>query len=218
MRQIQRVVAALMKIILNKDKNSEEEVNIEINKLTLESMGLDINKVEELDTFEILNILGKNALTFEENSQVIAELLNVKGDIYSKRDDINNAYNCYLKCLEIYLYLSSEGIDDFIIDSSDRVEELENRLNQFVLPVETEISLFKHRFRKGQYSKAEDILFDLLQIDKSNRIIELGLNFYKELLSKDDEQLTRGYFSKKEIYQGIDELNRIKEGNSRDSL
>lgn len=210
MRMIESIVVALAKIFFMKDNNSKDEVNVEINKLSLERIGLEINKIEELDTYEIIDILYKNALTFEENCQVIAELLYVRGDIYSKENDINNAYNCYLKSLEIYLYLSKEGTYNFIFDAGERIDELEYKLDQYVLSIETEILLFKYKFKCGQYSKAEDILFSLLEIDKSNRIFELGFNFYNQLLIKKDDDLITNDFSRDEIHQGIDELNKLK--------
>lgn len=210
MRMIESIVVALAKIFFMKDNNSKEEVNIEINKLSLERIGLEINKIEELDTYEIIDILYRNALTFEENCQVVAELLYVRGDMYSKENDTNNAYNCYLKSLEIYLYLSKEGTYNFIFDAGERIDELESKLGQYVLPIETEILLFNYKFKCGQYSKAEDILFSLLEADKSNRIFELGFNFYNQLLIKKDDDLIANGFSRDEIHQGIDELNKLK--------
>jgi hypothetical protein len=210
---IEQVVVAFAKIFFMKEHSSKEEANVEINKLALERIGLDIDKVEELDSFEILNILGKNTLTFEENSEIIAELLNIKGDIYSKESNINNAYNCYLKSLEIYLYLSTEGINNFIFDDKEKINDIEYKLNQYVLPIETEILLFKHKLRNEEYSNAEDNLFDILQMDKSDRIIELGINFYNQLLTKTDDELEKGNFSRTEIHQGIAELNKLNSVN-----
>ena len=217
MRMIEKVVVAFAKIFFLKDNNIKEEANVEINKLSNERIDLDINRVEELDTFEILNILGKNTLTFEENCEIIAELLNVRGDIYSKENDKENdkenAYNCYLKSFEIYLYLSSEGVSNSFFDGKDKINDIEDKLCQYVLPIETDILLFKHKLKNEEYSSAEDILFDILQMDKSDRIMELGINFYNQLLTVENDELEKGNFSRFEIYQGIEELNRLNSVN-----
>lgn len=209
-RMIERVVVAFAKIFLMKDKSSSQEIIDEMNSLSVNKTGLDMDKLENMYTHEILETLGSNILTYEENCRIAAELLNVRGDVYLREKDTTSSYNCYLKSFELYLNLSNEGIRDFVINDIDRIDELEGKLDQFSLPIETGILHFRHRFRSGQFAKAEDILFELLNDNKSDKILEMGYDFYNQLLNKNNDELIKGNFSRDEIQQGIDMLNKIK--------
>jgi hypothetical protein len=209
-RMIERVVVAFAKIFLMKDKSSSQEIIDEMNSLSVNKTGLDMDKLENMYTHEMLETLGSNILTYEENCRIAAELLNVRGDIYLRENNTVNSYNCYLKSFEIYLNLSNEGIRDFVMNDIDKIDELDDKLSEYALPIETEIMHFRHKFRSGQFAKVEDILFELLKDNKSDKILEMGYDFYNQLLDKNNDELIKGNFSRNEIQEGIDMLNRIK--------
>ncbi|AGK96299.1 DUF6483 family protein [Clostridium pasteurianum] len=68
--------------------------------------------------------------------------------------------------------------------------------------------LLKKLFIEGKYDKAENILFEQMERTPSQDIVNIGKEFYNQLLLKSDEELTKGKFSKKEIFQGLDDLKR----------
>ena len=103
-----------------------------------------------------------------------------------------------------------------------RVENLPLRIikvDKLLKLLDTESSIFDELNEKifqyyritGRYSKAEDLLYSMIDassyIDKK-RLIEEGNLFYKNILNKTDEELERGNLPRNEVLDGINELNR----------
>ncbi|MBE6052774.1 MAG: hypothetical protein E7212_02500 [Clostridium sartagoforme] len=59
---------------------------------------------------------------------------------------------------------------------------------------------------KKEYNKAEDVLFEEIEKNKSEANYKVGLDFYEILLSKKDEELIENNFSKEEVLQGLKDL------------
>lgn len=72
-----------------------------------------------------------------------------------------------------------------------------------ILPV-----LLKRLVLQGKYNKAENVLFDELDKDPSDNIINIGKDFYNMLLLKSDEELIKANFSKEEILQGLNDMEK----------
>ncbi|ENK0838680.1 hypothetical protein AB2Z22_002033 [Clostridium botulinum] len=65
-------------------------------------------------------------------------------------------------------------------------------------------------FYEGNYDKAEDLIFEELEKNDSPEIYEIAVEFYNALLKKSDEELNESNFSRDEIYQGLDDIERFK--------
>lgn len=92
----------------------------------------------------------------------------------------------------------------------ENVKELKNiDINSMskndILPV-----LLKHLVLQGKYNEAENILFEELNKNPSNNLINIGKDFYSMLNSKSDEELTKAHFSREEISQGLNDMKKIK--------
>ncbi|HGG0417693.1 hypothetical protein EXQ42_16215 [Clostridium botulinum] len=65
-------------------------------------------------------------------------------------------------------------------------------------------------FYEGNYDKAENLIFEELEKNDSPEVYEIAVEFYNALLKKSDEELNEGNFSRDEIYQGLDDIERFK--------
>lgn len=78
----------------------------------------------------------------------------------------------------------------------------------------TSTDIFKIIFIKAiheeNYNKAEDLIFDELEKNNSPEVYEIGIEFYNSLLEKSDEFLNQSNFSRKEIYQGLKDIQKFK--------
>ncbi len=72
-----------------------------------------------------------------------------------------------------------------------------------ILPI-----LLKRFVLQGKYNEAENILFEEIDKNPSNDLIDIGNDFYNLLLQKTDEQLALGNFSRQEILQGMEEIKK----------
>lgn len=69
--------------------------------------------------------------------------------------------------------------------------------------------ILKRLVNDGEYNKAEDMLFKEINKNNSEEIYQIAVNFYNVLLEKSDEELEKANFTRKEIYQGLQDIKNI---------
>ena len=69
--------------------------------------------------------------------------------------------------------------------------------------------LSKSLVLKHEYNKAENILFEEIKKNKSEKIYKIALDFYDLLMDQSDDKLKNGNFSREEIFQGLKDVNII---------
>lgn len=70
--------------------------------------------------------------------------------------------------------------------------------------------MFNKFYHEGHYDKAEDLIFKELCTNNSYDIYVIAMEFYSELLKKDDEELIKGKLPRDEIYQGLEDIQKFK--------
>lgn len=69
--------------------------------------------------------------------------------------------------------------------------------------------LLKSLVLKHEYNKAENILFEEIKKNKSEKIYKIAFDFYDLLMDQSDDKLKNGNFSREEIFQGLKDVNII---------
>ena len=65
----------------------------------------------------------------------------------------------------------------------------------------------EHHERTGEFAKAEDALFAMLDAEPDNeRILEFGVAFYQRMLAQSDTALTAANLPRAEVEEGLKEL------------
>jgi len=72
--------------------------------------------------------------------------------------------------------------------------------------------LFEYYEMSGQYSRAEDILFEMIE-DEVEGIDKKGIKFYERLQKFSDEELFKGNLSREEVDESLLEIIKTKEKN-----
>ena len=89
-----------------------------------------------------------------------------------------------------------------------QVTNLENNGSSEILRI-----IIKSLLVKKEYNRAENILFEEIEKDKSEGNYKVAIDFYEELLTKSDEDLRENNFSKLEVLQGLKDLEIIFKKN-----
>lgn len=63
--------------------------------------------------------------------------------------------------------------------------------------------------KQGAYNKAEDILFQQLEIYPTIDLYNVGLEFFEKLNELEDGQLEAGGYSRGEIAQGVQDMTKL---------
>jgi hypothetical protein len=209
LRLVEKFGRYLAIILQLRQYNRYEEALIYIDDLLLKTTGFTsrfINSLSEemlLKTFSPLGTLNVEACLWT------ALLLKAEGEIYEDQQNTDESYYRYLKALHLMLAaLLHEPVaadTDFYATAS----ELLTRLADYELPVATQSLLFAYYEHSGQYAKAEDTLFEMLETGGADQnTIERGAAFYRRLLARSESDLAAGNFSREEAEEGLAQMKR----------
>lgn len=205
MKMTQMLTTVLTKVLFNKEKKNYIEAEKEIESAAKTIVGLDLNLIKILNVEDVIKLM-KTSDVYAGRCLISAELLKEYGDILGEKDRINESIDIYIKSLWLYLetMLTKELPEPEIY--FDRVNFLIKSLTTAGSDTSLKIKIFEYYEYSGQYSKAEDILFELVDSDAEG-IKDKALKFYERLQLKSEEELVKGNFSLEEVEESIEEIN-----------
>jgi hypothetical protein len=210
LRMIEEFVRSLARLnSLKRGENWDEASGVldgEFHKL----LEADASTIARMSETELLARIVKGAPTqaVPERSLMVATLLKEAGDVATAQDRIEDGRLAYLKGLD--LLLNALGAEEAF-----ECPEFVPTVELFVtllregppLPLATQARLMQHYERVGEFGKAEDALFAMLDEDGNNSgLVEFGLAFYRRIANQSDTALTDGNLPRTELDAGLKEL------------
>jgi hypothetical protein len=182
-----------------------DELDSEFQKL----IGEGAESIARRSETELLARLMQDGPThaLRDRTFILATLLVEAGDVAAGKDQLTASRDCYLKAL--HLLLNALGRDDLFEcpEFVPEVELLRERLRNEPLPLSTLAMLMQHYERNGEFAKAEDELFAMLDAEPDNDALkEFGIAFYKRLLAQSDATLAAANLPRAEAEEGLREL------------
>lgn len=212
MRMIETLTTVIAKVLLKKEIKDYTGAEEEIMNAAKSIAGIDLNLIKILSAEDIIDLM-KTSDTFAGRCLISAELLKEYGDILSDKGKAEDSINVYMKSLWLYLEVIISKELPTPEDYYERTDFLITNLAMLNFPVQLKLKMFEYYEFTGRYSKAEDILFELIESDFNN-IHNIGKQFYRNLSLKTDDELTNGNFSREEIEDGLEEINSLLDPES----
>jgi hypothetical protein len=213
LRMIEEFFQALSRIKSLKGGQQWQEANWGINQEFQRLMGMDAQAVAQMSETELLArvVRGEPTLAVREKTLIVATLLKEAGDVSTEQGRKDEGRTSYLKGLHILLDMLGRG-DVFECPAFvPKVEEFVAALGDSPLPLETQARLMQHYESTGEFAKAEDALFAMLDAEPENApLLELGVSFYRRLESQSDARLNDGNLPRAEVEAGLADLNARK--------
>ena len=205
MKMTQMLATVLTKVLFNKEKKNYIEAEKEIESAAKTIVGLDLNLIKILNVEDVLKLM-KTSDVYAGRCLISAELLKEYGDILGEKERINESMDIYIKSLWLYLetILTKELPEPEVY--YDRINFLIKNLTTPETDTDLKLKIFQYFEFSGQYSKAEDVLFELMDSDTEG-IKDKALKFYERLQLKTEEELVNGNFSREEVEESIEEVN-----------
>jgi len=210
LRIAEKVGRALATIIGLREYNKDDEALIYIDDVLLKTVGLTSRFLNSLSEEMLVKTISPLEILNVEACMWIASMLLAEGEIYESQDNTRASYYRYHKALYLFLALVLHEPVPTDSDVYDHIDALLDKLVDYELPTATKNQLFSYYEHNGNYGKAEDTLFDLLETNSDAQQISLlrehGQAFYARLLTKSDEDLLAGNLSREEVEEGITQL------------
>ncbi len=198
---------ALAIILHLREYNKHEEALIYVDDMLLQATGLTSGFVNSVSNEMLLQAISPLGILNVEKCIWIAVLLKAEGEIFEEQGKTNESYYRYLKSLLLYLVLLPHEPSLQDSNLANDIQELLNKLKDYELPGEVKEKLFPYYEHVGKYDKAEDALFELLELPTANNALRgSGIAFYKRLQARNDADLLQGNLSRDEVVEGLAQL------------
>jgi hypothetical protein len=149
------------------------------------------------------------AQTVHLRTLAVITLLREAAEIVSEERP-EEAREIYLRALRLLLEVLAQENPAQFPEFVPTVETILTALQAEPLPPQTLALLMRHYEESGQYAKAEDALFSLLDtMGADSEIIGFGRAFYERILRRSDAALLAGNLPRKEAEQGRNEFNNL---------
>jgi hypothetical protein len=207
LRMIQEFAEALARIRALKEQRKHGEALVLTEEEFKRITGIDSNSLLKLTETELLaRLIESEPLhAVREKMFFLTTLLKETGDIAAAEGRPDESRACYLKGLHLLLDSLARG------DAFEQPEFVP-KVDLFVaaldeIPTQTCALLMEHYERTGQFGKAEDALYGILDDDVNNDYaVNFGISFYERLLGRTDNQLAEGNLPRAEVESGLQEL------------
>jgi tetratricopeptide (TPR) repeat protein len=206
---IERLSQIIARILGQKDLKSAEEALLEIDQAGKMFAGLDRMMISSFSTEDLISLMHAGGAFDTNKCLAIAELQYAEGQVLEACQDESECKLRFQRSLRFLLEAITEDRNIPAGRYDERIEILQQKLHDIVLPPALQKKLFRYYEGRGAYAKAEDVLFELLETNPAESPDD-GIVFYKRLLLKTDEELEKGNLPRKEIEEGLQKLLHIE--------
>jgi hypothetical protein len=209
LRMIEEFMQALSRLRSLKQGQRWNEAADELDSEFQKLIGEGAESIARRSETELLARLMQDGPThaLRDKTFILATLLAEAGDVADSKDQSATSRECHLKAL--HLLLDVLGRDDVFECPGfvPKVELLRERLCNEPLPLRTLAMLMQHYERTGEFAKAEDELFAMLDAEPDNDTLKgFGITFYQRLLAQSDASLNAADLRRSEVQEGLKEL------------
>lgn len=212
---IEQFVQALARLNALKRTQRWNEAETSIDEEFQRLLGVGLDDASRLSETELLArlIQGEPTQAVPEKTFIVATLLREAAETAAATGKTEQSDALYLKALHLLLeVLSREEVSEHP-EFVPSVDSLVLALQDTTLPLQTHAALMQYYERTGQFAKAEDELFSIVDSEPENSaILEFGLSFYRRILLQTDDALSAGNLPRPEAQSGMEELQRRLNG------
>src|SRR5436190_16149351 len=142
-------------------------------------IGTGSQAVAQLSETELLAkiVQGEATSVVRHKILLLTTLLTEAGDAATAQDRIEEGRGCYLKALHLLLDALTSNEVEVCPEFVPKVELLVDSLGDSPLPMRTYALLMHHYERTGQFAKAEDAFYNVLDEQPNNReLMDFGIS------------------------------------------
>jgi hypothetical protein len=213
LRTIEQFIQALARLRSLKQEGRWQEAAGSLDEEFKRFVGLDAQASAKLSETELMArvIQGEPSLAVRDKTLLLTGLLKEAGDVAAAQERLEESHAWYLKGL--HLLLETLGREEVFETPGcvPRVEAFVSALAGTPLPLATEARLMQYYEYLGEFGRAEDALFAMLEQEPANpALIDFGLAFYERLRRQTDASLEAGNLPRAEVEAGLAELGQRK--------
>jgi Family of unknown function (DUF6483) len=201
-RLIQQFAEVVAKIILYKNNKDWQQVQMVIDVSGKQLLGLNPDLTENMSAEELIRVFSIKEEIDYEKCLIMAVLQYEQAIVYAHTNaPESNIFKAYLKSF-ILFRTAFKNIEFKSKKDLGKAFDCCENLLEFKLDDQHLFEIFRFYKEEKAFAKAEDILFILLENNRS-MAKETALKFYNELLEYDDAELNKGNLPREEVLEGL---------------
>lgn len=170
-------------------------------------LGISSSFANSVSEENLLEYIKKDGKIQGLHCAIISALLYEEGRLYDNAGNTSEAAKRYFKGFSIILNIFTLNLDCEIEGYKTAAGNLAEAVETFELLPEEQKKLFTYYYLTGNFAKAEDYLYSLLDIPEEHLYAEKTMHeFYTNLLDKTDEELLNGNLIRAEILEALSRL------------
>lgn len=204
LRMIQQMGLFVTHLLKKRKEGDDEGALLEIREAYGRMTGLHASLVYGLSEDDVVTMLTVQGAVHPERLVSLAILLREEGDIYSSRNEIDDALPRMQKALRLFL----EAWDRSDVLRTGTIPGLDATIawmEGYPISPETRLLLMEYLEEKGRFDEAENYILDWIE-NGSNESIDYATAFYHRLLALSDAELMVGGLTRNEIQSDLDAL------------
>jgi hypothetical protein len=212
-RMIEEFVQLLARLKSLKQEQRWDEAAGTLDEQFRRLVGTGAQAVVQLSETELLAklIQGGPTLAVRDKTLMLSTLLKEAGDVAAGEQHLEESRSYYLKGLHLLLETLGRGEVYESPEFVPRVELFVAALQDSPLPFQTQGLLMQHYERIGEFAKAEDALFAMLDLEPNNpALLDFGISFYQRLEGQPDTALEEGNLPRAELEAALSDLRDRK--------
>ncbi|MBM3832762.1 MAG: hypothetical protein FJ403_05710 [Verrucomicrobia bacterium] len=212
LRMIEQFIQALARIASLSRARQYGEAETVLDKEFAKLVGSGAEAVAQLSETELMAriVAGEPTQVVRDKCFLLVALLKEAAALHAAQGRKGQSQACYLKALNLLLETRLRAEDGVEVPSfAPSIEELVALCGDAVVPAATRATLMQHYERLGDFARAEDQLFAILESAAyDGRVLCWGITFYERLLGLSDTTLSAGNLPRAEVEAGVTELRQ----------
>jgi hypothetical protein len=204
MRMINILVAMIARILMYKQKKDFPAALREIEATGRTLLGVDRNLVSQFSPAQLMDLFGADLTVAVPKAYALAILLKEEADVVRQMGDQAESDRLNLRSLSLFLDTLFKGEIPVEPRHLELIGQVLESLRGCTLPADMLVKVFRFHERMGNYDRAENTLFEILEVQPEFR--EEGLWFYRRLMEKPDAELEAGNLPRSEVVESMREI------------
>lgn len=208
-KMIEQFKLALIEINDLREQFKYEETIECIHRWTKDILKLDWRIMGPLNNDDLIELIKEKGSLNSDKCIVFARLIQEQAKTYEAMDSTNESVNNYIRALDFLLEAFINNNSPELISEYSEIVAIYDTVSEYELPLNIKSMLFEYYTQNNNFCTAEDILYQILdEYEYDKIVVNIGIDFYKKLLTKSDEELETNDFPRSEVESGLASLRK----------